>query len=153
MYVTTPPRWIIHRGKWRRHVSLGITKLWYRCWPTRRKHHSRQYTHLINDDNRVLNYRPPPITDEETYLTRRQRATLSQLRSSHCKLLNSYKKRLQQTYSSSCPDCEIDPHDVPRLFNCNAHPTALTPANLWDRPVKTIRELRFLDLDNLDNLD
>ena len=31
-------------------------------------------------DNRVLNYRPPPINDEETYLTRRQRATLSQVR-------------------------------------------------------------------------
>ena len=28
-------------------------------------------------DNRVLNYRPPPINAEETYLTRRQRATLS----------------------------------------------------------------------------
>ena len=41
-------------------------------------------------DNRVLNYRPPPISDKEIYLTRRQRATLSQLRSGHCKLLNSY---------------------------------------------------------------
>ena len=30
-------------------------------------------------DNRVLNYRPPRINDEDTYLTRRQRATLSQL--------------------------------------------------------------------------
>ena len=45
-------------------------------------------------DNRVLNYRPPPIIDEETYLTRRQQATLSQLRSGHCKLLNAFKKRL-----------------------------------------------------------
>ena len=50
-------------------------------------------------DNRVLNYRPPPINGEETYLTKRQRATLSQLRSGHCKLLNSYKKRLKQTGS------------------------------------------------------
>ena len=60
-------------------------------------------------DNWVLNYRPPPISDEEIYLTRRQRATLSQLRSGHCKLLNSYKKRLKQTDSSSCPDCGMDP--------------------------------------------
>ena len=52
-------------------------------------------------DNRVLNYQPPLINDEETYLTRRQLATLSQLRSSHCKLLNSYKKTLKQTDSSS----------------------------------------------------
>ena len=27
-------------------------------------------------DNRLLNYRSPPISDEEIYLTRRQRATL-----------------------------------------------------------------------------
>ena len=89
-------------------------------------------------DNRVLNFRPPHINDGETYLTRRQRATLSQLRFGHCKLLNSYKKRLKQTDSSSCQDCGMDPQDVPHLFNCTAHPTALTPENVWDRPVKTI---------------
>ena len=100
-------------------------------------------------DNRVLNYRPPPINDEETYLTR-QRATLSQLRSGHCMLLNFYKKRLKQTDSSSCPDCGMDPHDVLHLFNCTAHPTALTHGNLWHRPVKTIRELSIIDPENLD---
>ena len=81
-------------------------------------------------DNRVLNYRPPPISDEEIYMTRRQRATLSQLRSGHCKLWNSFKKRLKQTESSSCPDCGMDPQDVPHLFNCTIHPTTLTPENL-----------------------
>ena len=77
-------------------------------------------------DNRVLNYRPPPINDEETYLTRRQLATLSHLRSGHCKLLNSYKKRLKQTDFSSFPDCGMDPQDVSHLFNCTAHPTPKT---------------------------
>ena len=43
-------------------------------------------------DNRVLNSRPPSINDEETTLQRRQRTTLSQLRSGHCKFLNFYKK-------------------------------------------------------------
>ena len=38
-------------------------------------------------DNRVLNSRPPSINDEETPLQRRQRTTLSQLRSGHCKFL------------------------------------------------------------------
>ena len=46
-------------------------------------------------DNRVLNYRPPTINDEETYMTRRQRAILSHLRSSQCNLLNFYKKRTE----------------------------------------------------------
>ena len=69
-------------------------------------------------DNRILNYPSPPINDEETCLRRRQRATLSQLRPGHCNLLNSYKKRLKPTDSSSCPDCGMGPQDVPHLFNC-----------------------------------
>ena len=109
------------------------------------------HTSFVNmTHNKVLSYRPPPISDEEIYLTRRQRATLSQLRSGHCKLLNFYKKRLNQTDSSSCPDCGMDPQDVPHLFNCIAHPITLTLESLWDRPVKTIRELSFLDPENLD---
>ena len=71
---------------------------------------------------------------------------LSQLRSGYCKLLNFYKKRLKQTDSSSCTDCGMDPQDVPHLFNC----TALTPEHLWNRPVKTMRELSFLDPENLE---
>ena len=46
-------------------------------------------------DNRLLNNRPPPINDEETLLSRRQRANLSHLCSGHCKMMNSYKKRLK----------------------------------------------------------
>ena len=100
-------------------------------------------------DNRVLNSRPPSINDEETLLQRRQRTTLSQLRSGHCKLLNSYKKRLKQSDSSRCPDCGMDPQDVPHLFDCVAHPNDLSPVNLWDKPIETIRELSFLDPGNL----
>ena len=68
-------------------------------------------------DNRLLNNRPPPINNEETILSRRQRTTLSQLRSGHCKLPNSYKKRFKQSDSSSCPDCGMDPQDVPHLYS------------------------------------
>ena len=100
-------------------------------------------------DNRVLNNRPPPINDEETHLSR-QRATLSQLRSGHCKLLNSYKKRLKQTHSSSSPDRGMDLQDVPQLFNYTAYPNDLSSVNLWDKPVKAIREVSFRDPGNLD---
>ena len=72
-------------------------------------------------DKRVLNIRPPSINDEETRLQRRQRTNLSRLHSGHSKLLNSYKKRLKQSNSSRCPDCGMDPQDVPRLFDCVAH--------------------------------
>ena len=100
-------------------------------------------------DNRVLNIRPPSFNDEDTLLQRRQRTTLSQLHSGHCKLLNSYKKRLKQSDSSRCPDCGMDPQDVPHLFDCVAHPNDLSPVNLWDKPFEMIRELCFLDPGNL----
>ena len=101
-------------------------------------------------DNRALNNRPPPINDEKTLLSRRQRTTLSRLRSGHCKLRNSYRERSKQSDSSSCPDCGMDPEDVPHLFDCTAHPNDLSPVNLWDRPIETIRELSFLDTGILD---
>ena len=101
-------------------------------------------------DNRVLNNRPPPINDEETLLSRRQRTTLPQFRSGHCKRLNSYKKRMKQSDSSSCPDCGMDPQDVPHLFDCTAHPNDLSPVSLWDKSVKTIQELSFLESGNMD---
>ena len=82
--------------------------------------------------NRVLNIRPPSIIDGETLLSRRQRATLSQFRSGHSKLQNSYKKRLKQTDSSSCPDCGMDPQDIPHIFDCAAHPNDLTGQECQD---------------------
>ena len=97
------------------------------------------------ENNRVLRDRPPDISKEETTLKRKQRTTLSQLRSGHCRLLNSYRNRLEPTVSSNCPDCGGDPQDVHHLFNCTAHPNTLTPVDLWDKPAETIRELCFLD--------
>ena len=43
----------------------------------------------------------------------------------------------------------MDPQDVPHLFDCVAHPNDLSPVNLWDKPIETIRELSFRDPGNL----
>ena len=91
--------------------------------------------------NRVLHNRPPPISSEDDTLRRPQRTTRSQLRSGHCRLLNSYQNRLKSTVDPRCPDYEVNPHDVPHLFNCTAHPNTLSTVNLWDKPVESIREL------------
>ena len=45
---------------------------------------------------------------------------------------------------------EMDPNDVPYLLNCTAHTSDFSLVNLWDKPVKMIRELSFLDQGNLD---
>ena len=55
---------------------------------------------------------------QKIHLSRKQLATLSHLRSGHCKFWNSYKKRLV------VQNCGMDPHDVPIWFT--AHPTDMT---------------------------
>ena len=126
------------------HFSLDIIQLCYRCWQT---HLICQHSNRKQTDNRVLNYRPPPINDETTGHSR-VTATLRPRQA-----LELLQKRLKQTDSPSFPDCGMDlekKSSVLHLFNCTAHSTSLTPANLRDRPVKSIRELSFLDPEKLD---
>ena len=101
-------------------------------------------------NNRVLNGRPPPISEDELRLNRRQRSTLSQLRSGHCQLLQAYKHRVKKEPSDICTDCGTSPQDVAHLFSCTAHPTDLTPIDLWQKPVESIREFSYLDARNLE---
>ena len=96
--------------------------------------------------NVVLDDRPPAINISEKELTRKERTTLSQLRSGHCRLLGSYKSRISKDVSLDV--CGKTPHDVKHLFNCPAHPT--TPSDLWNRPVDAIRELSYLEVGILD---
>ena len=67
--------------------------------------HSDAVNKAIKDqkNNIVLDGLPHPINDSEKDLTRKERATLAQLRSGYCKT----------------------PHDVKHLFACPAHPTTL----------------------------
>ena len=101
--------------------------------------------------NVVLDDRPPAINISEKELTRKERTTLAQLRSGHCRLLGSYKSRIRKDVSLDvCADCGKTPHDVKHLFNCPAHPTTMTPSDLWNRPVDAIRELSYLEAGILD---
>ena len=94
------------------------------------------HTHAVDSaiqpqgNDRVLKKRPPPISDEEQRLNRRQRCTLSQLRSGHCHLLQDYKHRVFGEPSDICTDCGTSPQDVRHLFACTTHPTDLSPEDL-----------------------
>ena len=99
--------------------------------------------------NVVLDDRTPLINISEKELTRRERTTLAQLISGHCRLFGSYKSRINKNASLYvCADWGNTPHDVNHLFNCPAHPT--TPSDLWNRPVDAIRELSYLEAGVLD---
>ena len=100
--------------------------------------------------NVVFDDRPPSNISEKE-LTRKERTTLAQLRSGHCKLLGSYKSRISKDVSLDvCADCDKTPHDGKHLFNCPAHPTTMTPSDLWNRHVDAIRELSYLEAGILD---
>ena len=101
--------------------------------------------------NVVLDDRPPAINISEKELTRKERTTLAQLRSGHCRLLGSYKSSISKDVSLNVSaDCGETPHNVKHLFNCPAHPTTMTPSDLWNRPVDAIRELSYLEAGVLD---
>ena len=62
--------------------------------------------------NRVLGTTPPELSSFECYLSRSIHTTLAQLRSGHCRLLNSYKARITAGVTDVCPDCGVAPHSV-----------------------------------------
>ena len=78
-----------------RHHSTILPRL----GSSRMESHQNLHTHAVDSaiqlqgHNRVLKKRPPLISDEEQRLNRRQKCTLSQLRSGHCHLLQDYKHR------------------------------------------------------------
>ena len=134
-----------------RHISTVLPRL----GANRKESLRNLHTHAVDSatklmgNNKVLMERPPPISDEEQRLDRRQRCTLSQLRSGHCHLLQDYKHRVFGEPNDICTYCGASPQDVRHLFACNKHPTDLSPEDLWRNPVRSIRALNYLDNGNL----
>ena len=134
-----------------RHNSTVLPRL----GSNRMESHQNLHTHAVDSaiqlqgNNRVLKKRPPPISDEEQRLNRRQRCTLSQLRSGHCHLLQDYKHRVFDEPSDICTECGASPQDERHLFACKTHPTDLSPEDLWRTPVRSIRAFSYLDNGNL----
>ena len=71
---------------------------------------NRQEVNVVLDDR-------PPLINSEKDLTRKQRTPLAQLRSGHCRLLSSYKSRINKdTNLKVCADCGRTPHDLRHLL-------------------------------------
>jgi len=108
--------------------------------------HTKAVTNTINSyiPNKVLNQRPPDISQKEESLSRNSRVVLTQLRSGYSRVLNSYLHRINEEIEDKCPDCNTTPHTTDHLFNCQMKPTSLTPTDLWTNPDLVAS---FLDLD------
>ena len=95
----------------------------------------------------VLGSSAPPIGNSEKDLTRKERSTLTQLRSGYCGLLGPNKSRFKKTGNLKvCADCGKTPHDVKHLFAFLVHPTPMTLSDLWSRLADPIRELGYLEV-------
>ena len=115
--------------------------------------HTKTVNQAVNSQwrNVVLDDRPPLNNNSEKELAMRERTTLAQLRSGHCRLLGSYMSRFSKDVNLYVfTDCSNTPHDVKKLFNCPAHPTTMTPSDLRSRPVDAIREIGYLEQGELD---
>ena len=101
--------------------------------------HTRSVENTINsyELSKVLGRTPTPINKEELTLSRKTRATLSQLRSGYSKMLNNYNHRLDNNIPDECPDCSFTPHNVEHLFNRQNKPTNLALESLWHEPRRT----------------
>jgi hypothetical protein len=96
--------------------------------------------------NKLLNRPPPEIDKSEHTLGRESRTLLSQLRSSYCRILNSYKSRIDPNIRNICPNCSVTPHDANHLFNCKKHPTSLTVTDLWYKPGEAAEQVKVQNL-------
>ena len=121
-------------------------------WQTLPKSRSRQSTQRLSPNQEGSRQSTEyyavdhlDISKIETSLRRPQRTTLSQLRSGHCHLLNSYKHSIGQEDDPQCKDCGYDNQDVNHLLDCPAHPTVMSPTKLWSMPADTIGEFAYLD--------
>ena len=104
------------------------------------------------DINHILQRRPPPVHKSEMVLPRQYRSALAQLRSGHSILLNSYKHTINASPSPTCPRCGNADETVVHLFDCQTHPTPLSPIDLWLYPTKVaylLSSLNFPDLSPL----
>ena len=96
--------------------------------------------------NVVLDGWPPPISNSEKELTRKERSTLAHLRSGYCRLPGSYKSRIKKDANLDvCAECGTTHHDVKHLFVCPAHQPTLIPSDIWSRPTDAVRELSYLE--------
>ena len=85
-------------------------------------------------NNRVLGTPAPIINTAESSLCRPTRAVLAQLRSGHCSRLLDFQLKIGKVVNASCPECRLFSDSVDHLFNCPAHPTNLSPDDLWHQP-------------------
>lgn len=123
--------------------------------PQRRSERSLLHEHFVTcslaaaPSNLVLGALPPPISPDETRLSRLDRVHLARLRCGHHPAFRSYEVRLRPDTDPACRWCRGPSETVPHLFEgCTAlagarRRTGVTSSrDLWDHPAAAVDFLR-----------
>ena len=93
--------------------------------------------------NTILGTQPPEINTSETTLSRQDRVDLARMRSGHHPSLRVYQRRLDESKSDTCPDCNTMQHNIKHVIEeCPNHITLRTKHNIhkvedmWRCPVQ-----------------
>ena len=83
-----------------------------------------------HERNVVLDGRPLPISNSEKELTRKERSTLAQLRSGYCRLLGSYKSRINNNKMPSIKGYNCRLYIPPLNKSCICHEFHISSYNI-----------------------
>ena len=103
-------------------------------------HHDVVRNVIESSSSKLLNGRPPSIATAEQTLPMKTRTMLTQLRTSHSRILGQCVNRIDQTARKYCHNCGHSPHDTHHLFNCLSKPTTLTVESLLTVPTETAKQ-------------
>ena len=84
------------------------------------------------------------MSSQESFLPRKTRAVLSQIRSGHCSKLASYNLRVGSSDSDVCAQCNVSAETPAHLFSCAVNQTPLSTRDFWLKPWEAARFLSSL---------
>ena len=135
-----------------RHHSTVLPRLGL----SRMESHQNLHIHAVGSaiqlqgNNRVRKKRPPQYRTRSRDSTEDNDALSHNYGQDTCNLLQDYMHRVLGEPSDICTDCGTSPQDVRHLFVYTTHPTDLSPEDLWQNQVGSIRGFSYLDNGNLD---
>ena len=92
---------------------------------------------------------PGKVDELEKNLTRQERVTLAQLRSSYCPLLRDYQYRIGKTTNNKCRNCQTEVETANHALECIAK---IDPKCLWTDPEKAVKTIQILRAYNNNNI-
>ena len=106
-------------------------------------HQDAVRTAIESSSSILLSGLPPLIATVDQTLPRKTRTILTQLRTSHSRILGQYTKRIVPAARNHCHNCGHSLHETHHLFEFPPKPTTLTVESPWTAPTETAKHLNL----------